>query len=59
MSLVHQTAEAGQEMRPRSEIPAAELLREVGAVLRMSETEAASLAARSGIPASIPTTTRR
>ena len=41
-------------MRPRSEIPAAELLREVGAVLRMSETEAASLAARSDRRAADP-----
>ena len=30
-------------MRPRSEVPARELLREVGAVLRMSEAEAARL----------------
>ena len=49
--LVRQTSEAGQEMRPRSEIRADELLREVGAVLRMSETEAAELAARSKDPA--------
>ena len=48
---VHQTSEAGQELRPRSEVPASELLREVGAVLRMSETEAAELAARPKDPA--------
>ncbi len=38
------TSEGGQEMRPRSEVTADELLREVGAVLRMSETEAAEQA---------------
>ena len=42
--LIHQTSETGQELKPRSEVGAAELLREVGAVLRMSEAEAASLA---------------
>ena len=36
-------SETIQEMRPRSEVPAKELLREVGAVLRMSEAEAAQL----------------
>jgi NADH-quinone oxidoreductase subunit D len=41
--LIRQTAEDGQELKPRSEIPAAELMREVGAVLRMSEAEAALL----------------
>jgi NADH-quinone oxidoreductase subunit D len=40
---VRQTSEGSQEMRPRSELTAAELLREVGAVLRMSEAEAARL----------------
>ena len=49
-TFVRQTSEAGQELRPRSEIPASELLREVGAVLRMSETEAAEMAARSKYP---------
>jgi len=37
------TDEGGQHLRPRSEVGAAELLREVGAVLRMSEAEAAML----------------
>jgi NADH-quinone oxidoreductase subunit D len=37
------TDEGAQEMRPRSEMNAAELLREVGAVLRMSEADAALL----------------
>ncbi|MFZ1488649.1 MAG: NADH-quinone oxidoreductase subunit D [Ilumatobacteraceae bacterium] len=40
---VRQTSEGAQEMRPRSECTAAELLREVGAVLRMSEADAAAL----------------
>jgi NADH-quinone oxidoreductase subunit D len=35
--------EGAQEMRPRSELSARELFREVGSVLRMSEVEAASL----------------
>ena len=39
-----QTHEFGQELRPRSEITASELMREVGAVLRMSEADAAALA---------------
>jgi NADH-quinone oxidoreductase subunit D len=39
-----QTSEGGQEMLPRSALTARELLREVGAVLRMSEAEAAQLA---------------
>ena len=39
----HLTSEGGQEMRPRSELTASELLREVGAVLRMSEADAAAL----------------
>jgi NADH-quinone oxidoreductase subunit D len=38
------TDEGGQELKPRSELGARELLREVGSVLRMSETDAASLA---------------
>jgi NADH-quinone oxidoreductase subunit D len=38
------TDEHGQELRPRSEVGAKQLLREVGAVLRMSEAEAAALA---------------
>ncbi|MBM3827546.1 MAG: NADH-quinone oxidoreductase subunit D [Actinobacteria bacterium] len=40
---VRQTNEGAQEMRSRSDIGARELLREVGAVLRMSEAEAAKL----------------
>jgi NADH-quinone oxidoreductase subunit D len=41
-----QTHEFGQELKPRSELTAKELLREVGAVLRMSETDAAAMAAQ-------------
>ncbi len=37
------TDEGEQQLRPRSELTAKELLREVGAVLRMSEAEAAKL----------------
>ena len=37
------TDEGAQELRSRSELTAKELLREVGAVLRMSEAEAAQL----------------
>lgn len=37
------TSEGGQELQSRSELTAKELLREVGAVLRMSEAEAAAL----------------
>ena len=42
---VRQTNEGGQELRPRSELTAKELMREVGAVLRMSEAEVAKLGA--------------
>jgi NADH-quinone oxidoreductase subunit D len=42
--IVAQTSEQGQELRPRHELGAKELLREVGSVLRMSEAEAAALA---------------
>ena len=38
------TAEGGQELLSRSELTAKELLREVGSVLRLSESEAALLA---------------
>jgi NADH-quinone oxidoreductase subunit D len=38
------TSEGEQELRPRSELGARELLREVGAVLRMSEADVAALA---------------
>jgi NADH-quinone oxidoreductase subunit D len=41
-----QTAEGGQELKSRSELGPEELLREVGAVLRMSEAEAATLGQR-------------
>jgi NADH-quinone oxidoreductase subunit D len=41
--LIRQTSEGGQELRPRSELTAKELMREVGSVLRMSEAEAANL----------------
>ena len=40
------TSEGSQEIRPRSQIPVAELLREVGSVLRLSEAEAAARCAR-------------
>jgi NADH-quinone oxidoreductase subunit D len=40
---VRLTSEGAQEMKPRSELGAKELMREVGAVLRMSEAEAARL----------------
>ncbi len=42
---IRQTSEGDQELRPRSELGAAELMREVGAVLRMSEADVAALAA--------------
>jgi NADH-quinone oxidoreductase subunit D len=42
-ALVAQTSEESQELKPRSAVTAKELLREVGAVLRMSEAEAAKL----------------
>ena len=37
------TSEGEQELKPRSELTAKELMREVGAVLRMSEAEVAAL----------------
>ena len=42
------TDEGGQEMTARSDSGAAELLRELGATLRLSEAEAAALAERDG-----------
>jgi hypothetical protein len=42
------TSEGSQEIKPRSELGAAELLREVGAVLRMSEAEVAALGEADG-----------
>ncbi len=44
-ALLHLTSEGGQELRPRSEMTAKELMREVGSVLRLSEADAARLAA--------------
>src|SRR5689334_2780120 len=44
-ALVRQTNEGGQELRPRSSLSAKELMREAGAVLRLSEKEAAELGA--------------
>lgn len=46
-TLLQQTGEGAQELRPRSELTAKELMREVGAVLRLSEAEAAKYAANS------------
>ena len=40
---IFRTNEGAKEMRPRSEISAKEILREVGSVLRMSEAEVAKL----------------
>ncbi len=40
---IRQTSEGAQEMRSRSELRPQELMREVGAVLRMSEAEVAAL----------------
>ncbi len=42
------TNEGSQEIKSRSELGAAELLREVGAVLRMSEADVAALGAADG-----------
>ena len=39
------TTEGDQELKPRSQTTAAELMREVGAVLRMSEAESMAMAA--------------
>ena len=56
-AMIRQTSRVRrQELKPRSEVTAKELLREVGAVLRMSEAEAA--AARRP-PRATPTRTRR
>jgi len=43
LALIRQTNEGGQELRPRSQLTAKELMREVGAVLRLSEADAANL----------------
>ena len=42
---VRQTNEGGQELRPRHELTAKELMREIGSVLRMSEADVAKLGA--------------
>src|SRR3954451_1712417 len=52
---VGQTYEGDQEMRPRSEIGAAQLMREVGAVLRMSEAEVAALGSEGATQDALPT----
>jgi NADH-quinone oxidoreductase subunit D len=44
------TTEGSQELKPRSELGPTELLREVGAVLRMSEADVAALAAERSDP---------
>ena len=48
------TAEGNQEMRPRSELTAREVMREVGAVLRMTESQAAALATENVDPTEVP-----
>ena len=48
------TAEGNQEMRPRSELTAREVMREVGAVLRMTEAQAAALATDNVDPTEVP-----
>ena len=48
------TAEGNQEMRPRSELTAREVMREVGSVLRMSESQAAALATENVDPTEVP-----
>ncbi len=42
-ALIRQTSEGGQEMKARSEMTAAEIMRNVSSVLRMSEADAAAL----------------
>ncbi len=46
--LIASTDEGTQDLRPRSQTTAKELLREMGATLRLSEVEAAALGAREG-----------
>ena len=43
VDVIREGNEPEQGLKPRSELTARELLREVGAVLRMSEAEAAKL----------------
>ncbi len=50
-ALLHLTSEGGQELRPRSELTARELMREVGSVLRLSEADAARFSADSPVGA--------
>ena len=47
---VFQTSEGSQELRPRHELGAKELMREVGSVLRLSEADAAALAVADADP---------
>jgi NADH-quinone oxidoreductase subunit D len=47
---VFQTNEGAQELRPRHELGAKELMREVGAVLRLSEADAAAMAVAEADP---------
>jgi hypothetical protein len=49
---VQQTSELGQELKPREELTAKELLRDVGSVLRMSEAEVAAMAVEEIDPSS-------
>ena len=51
---VAQTAEGGQEMTGAAVLDAAERLREVGAVLRLSEAEAAAVEVRGRVPTTRP-----
>jgi NADH-quinone oxidoreductase subunit D len=48
------TAEGNQEMRSRSELTAREVMREVGSVLRMTESQAAALASENVDPTEVP-----
>ncbi len=48
------TAEGNQEMRSRSELTAREVMREIGSVLRMTESQAAALASENVDPTEVP-----
>ena len=52
--LIRQTSEGVQELRPRGEMTAKELMREVGSVLRLSETDAAKLGATDADADAVP-----
>ena len=52
--LIRQTSEGVQELRPRGEMTAKELMREVGSVLRLSETDAAKLGAIDADAGAVP-----